>query len=84
MKTYFQSLVTILSTKVKVIILYSESPLRLTTGPHMQTFQPPANPCSDENIQTILGTKLEDFPKLSERLQFDIPNCRKSCEKNIF
>jgi hypothetical protein len=50
----------------------------------MQIFQPPVNFCSDENIQTIFGTKLEDFFKLSERLQFDIPNCRKSCEKNIF
>jgi hypothetical protein len=44
----------------------------------MQIFQPPVNFYSDENIQTIFGTKLEDFFKLSERLQFNIPNCRKS------
>jgi hypothetical protein len=50
----------------------------------MLIFQPPVNFCSDENIQTIFGTKLEDFFKLSDRLQFNIPNCRKSCEKNIF
>jgi hypothetical protein len=45
---------------------------------------PPVNFCSDENIQTIFGTKLEDVFKLSDRLQFNILNCRKSCEKNIF
>jgi hypothetical protein len=27
----------------------------------MVIFQPPVNFCSDENIQTIFGTKLEDF-----------------------
>jgi hypothetical protein len=27
----------------------------------MLIFQPPVNFCSDENIQTIFGTKLEDF-----------------------
>jgi hypothetical protein len=42
---------------------------------------PPVNFCSDESIQTIFGTKLEDFFKLSDRLQFNILNCRKSCEK---
>jgi hypothetical protein len=41
---------------------------------------PPLNFCSEENIQTIFGTKLEDFL----RLQFNILNFRKSCEKNIF
>jgi hypothetical protein len=44
----------------------------------MQIFQPPVNFCSHENIQTIFGTKLEDFlnyridliqyPKLSKKL----------------
>jgi hypothetical protein len=28
----------------------------------MAKFTPPVNPRSDENIQTISGTKLEDFP----------------------
>jgi hypothetical protein len=27
----------------------------------MLIFQPPVNFCSDKNIQTIFGTKLEDF-----------------------
>jgi hypothetical protein len=63
--------------------IYSEFFLRPATGPHMPTFQPPANPRSDENIQTTFGTNLEDLSKLSDRLQFNIPNCRKSCEKNI-
>jgi hypothetical protein len=40
--------------------------------------------CSDKNIQTIFGTKFEDFFKLSDRIQFNILNCRNSCEKNIF
>jgi hypothetical protein len=34
---------------------------------------PPVNFCSDENIQTFFGTKLEDFL-----------NYRKSCEIVIF
>jgi hypothetical protein len=45
---------------------------------------PPVNFCSDENIQTIFGTRFEDFFKLSDRIQFNILNCRKNCEKNIF
>jgi hypothetical protein len=56
----------------------------LAIGFYMLIFQPPVNFCSHENIQTIFGTKLEDFFKLSDRLQFNIPNCQKSCEKNIF
>jgi hypothetical protein len=35
--------------------------LRLAIGFYMLIFQPPVNFCSDENIQTIFGTKLEDF-----------------------
>jgi hypothetical protein len=44
---------------------------------------PPVNFCSDENIQTIFGTKLEDF--LNYRIDYNSisVNCRKSCEKNI-
>jgi hypothetical protein len=41
--------------------LYSEFFLRLAIGFYMLIFQPPVNFCSDENIQTIFGTKLEDF-----------------------
>jgi hypothetical protein len=41
--------------------VYSEFFLRLAIGFYMLIFQPPVNFCSDENIQTIFGTKLEDF-----------------------
>jgi hypothetical protein len=41
--------------------LYSEFFLRLAIGFYMLIFQPPVNFCSDENIQTIFGTKLKDF-----------------------
>jgi hypothetical protein len=47
----------------------------------MVTLIPPVNFCSDENIQTIFGTKLEDFLNYRIDLQFNILNCRKSCEK---
>jgi hypothetical protein len=40
---------------------YSEFFLRLAIGFYMLIFQPPVNFCSDKNIQTIFGTKLEDF-----------------------
>jgi hypothetical protein len=42
-------------------ILYSEFFLRLAIGFYMLIFQPPVNICSDENIQTIFGLKLQDF-----------------------
>jgi hypothetical protein len=35
----------------------------------MLIFQPPVNFCSDENIQTIFGTKLEDF--LNYRIHYN-------------
>jgi hypothetical protein len=44
-----------------VKMIYSEFFLRLAIGFYMLIFQPPVNFCSDENIQTIFGTKLEDF-----------------------
>jgi hypothetical protein len=43
------------------MIVYSEFFLRLAIGFYMLIFQPPVNFCSDENIQTIFGIKLEDF-----------------------
>jgi hypothetical protein len=60
--------------------------LTVAIGNCMVKLIPPVNFCSDENIQTIFGTKLEDFFKLSDRLQCNILDldCRKSCEKNIF
>jgi hypothetical protein len=42
-------------------VLYSEFFLRLAIGFYMLIFQPLVNFCSDENIQTIFGIKLEDF-----------------------
>jgi hypothetical protein len=54
-KKYFDSLA------LKPLDLYSEFFLRLAIGFYMLIFQPPVNICSDENIQTIFGTKLEDF-----------------------
>jgi hypothetical protein len=36
----------------------------------MLIFQPPVNFCSDKNIQTIFGTKLEDF--LIYRVDFNL------------
>jgi hypothetical protein len=44
-----------------LLTLYSEFFLRLAIGFYMLIFQPPVNFCSDENIQTIFGTKLEDL-----------------------
>jgi hypothetical protein len=35
--------------------------LRLAIGFYMLIFQPPVNFCADKNIQTIFGTKLDDF-----------------------
>jgi hypothetical protein len=35
----------------------------------MLIFQPPVNFCSDENIQTIFGIKLEDF--LNYRIDYN-------------
>jgi hypothetical protein len=57
--TYFYSLTE----------LYNESFLRLTIGFCMLVFQPPVNFCSDENIQTIFETKLEDF--LNYRIDYN-------------
>jgi hypothetical protein len=54
----------------------------------MLIFQPPVNFCSDENIQTIFGTKLEDFFKLSQTVEkvvkkifFSAPKASKSGDR---
>jgi hypothetical protein len=49
---------------------YSEFFLRLAIGFYMIIFQPPVNFCSDKNIQTIFGTKFEDF--LNYRIDYDL------------
>jgi hypothetical protein len=51
-------------------VLYSEFFLRLAIGFYMLIFQPPVNFCSDKNIQTIFGTKLEDF--LNYRIDYNL------------
>jgi hypothetical protein len=49
----------------------------------MLIFQPPVNICSDKNIQTIFGTKLEDF--LNYRIDYDlISQTFEKVVKNIF
>jgi hypothetical protein len=45
----------------------------------MLIFQPPVNFCSDENIQTIFGTKLEDF--LNYRIDYN--SISKTVEKVV-
>jgi hypothetical protein len=50
----------------------------------MQIFQHPVNFCSDENIQTIFGTKLENF--LNYRIDYNSisQTVEKVGKKNIF
>jgi hypothetical protein len=43
------------------IRIYSAFFLTVAIGNCMVKLIPPVNFCSDENIQTIFGTKLEDF-----------------------
>jgi hypothetical protein len=52
------------------LITYSEFFLRLAIGFYMLIFQPPVNFCSDKNIQTIFGTKVEDF--LNYRIDYNL------------
>jgi hypothetical protein len=72
--------------------IYSEFFLRPATGPHMPTFQPPANPRSDENTQTILGTNLEDFlnysisqtvEKVVNKIFFSAPKASKIGDRQV-
>jgi hypothetical protein len=55
---------------VFLVQIYSEFFLRLAIGFYMLIFQPPVNFCSDKNIQTIFGTKLEDF--LNYRIDYNL------------
>jgi hypothetical protein len=50
-------------------IVYSAFFLTVAIGNCMVKFIPPVNFCSDENIQTIFGTKLEDF--LNYRIDYN-------------
>jgi hypothetical protein len=63
----------------------------------MQIFQPPVNFCSDENIQTIFGTKLEDLlnyrigynsisqtvETVVEKIFFSAPKASKSGDRQV-
>jgi hypothetical protein len=63
----------------------------------MLIFQPPVNFCSDENIQTIFGTKLEDLlnyrigynsisqtvEKVVEKIFFSAPKASKSGDRQV-
>jgi hypothetical protein len=63
----------------------------------MLIFQPPVNFCSDENIQTIFGTKLEDFSnyridynsisqtveKVVKKIFFSAPKASKSGDRQV-
>jgi hypothetical protein len=51
------------------IVVYSTFFLTVAIGNCMVKFIPPVNFCSDENIQTIFGTKLEDF--LNYRIDYN-------------
>jgi hypothetical protein len=44
---------------------------------------PPVNFCSDENVQTIFGTKLEDFLNYRTDYNSIYPKLSKKLEKNI-
>jgi hypothetical protein len=77
--------------------LYSEFFLRLVIGFYMLIFQPPVNFCSDENIQTIFGTKLEHFlnyridynsisqtvEKVVKKIFFSAPKASKSGNRQV-
>jgi hypothetical protein len=47
----------------------------------MLIFQPPVNFCSDENIQTIFGIKLEDF--LNYRIDYNYNSISQTVEKVV-
>jgi hypothetical protein len=63
----------------------------------MLIFQPPVNFCSDENIQTIFGTKLEDLlnyrigynsisqtvEKVVEKIFFSAPKASKTGDRQV-
>jgi hypothetical protein len=54
--TYFVKLI-----QLTIQTTYSAFFLTVAIGNCMVKLIPPVNFCSDENIQTIFGTKLEDF-----------------------
>jgi hypothetical protein len=66
----FRSLAKNFPIKHFALGIYSEFFLRLAIGFYMLIFQPPVNFCSDKNIQTIFGIKLEDF--LNYRIDYNL------------
>jgi hypothetical protein len=59
---------------------YSEFFLRLAIGFYMLIFQPPVNFFSDENIQTIFGTKLE---KVVKKIFFSATKASKTGDRQV-
>jgi hypothetical protein len=53
----------------KTLFTYSAFFLTVAIGNCMVKLIPPVNFCSDENIQTIFGTKFEDF--LNYRIDYN-------------
>jgi hypothetical protein len=51
------------------LLIYSAFFLTVAIGNCMVKLIPPVNFCSDENIQTIFGTKLKDF--LNYRIDYN-------------
>jgi hypothetical protein len=76
---------------------YREFFFKLAIEFYMLIFQPPVNFCSDENIQTIFGTKLEDLlnnrigynsisqtvEKVVEKIFFSAPKASKSGDRQV-
>jgi hypothetical protein len=54
---------------IAIIQVYSAFFLTVAIGNCMVKLVPPVNFCSDENIQTIIGTKLKDF--LNYRIDYN-------------
>jgi hypothetical protein len=75
---FFVVLLSLITTNESLNMYTVSFFLRLAMGFYMLIFQTPVNFCSDENIQAIFETKLEDFlnyridyiqyPKLSKKL----------------
>jgi hypothetical protein len=58
-----------ISKTMNYLIMYSAFFLTVAIGNCMVKLVPPVNFCSDQNIQTIFGTKLEDF--LNYRIDYN-------------
>jgi hypothetical protein len=83
------------SSFTRDVTAYSKFFLRLAIGFYMLIFQPPVNFC--DNIQTIFGTKVEDFlnyridynsisqtiEKVVKKIFFSAPKASKSGDRQV-